>query len=140
MKLSVLVCFVAGEMFLNGNVAGRAPGPVQRVQQLISPEGEDGNGLYRPGQAGGQPSQESAAMQGRLRNPQSDWAWRLRRGVRRTAQERRQGLRPQDTQQMGDAQKGRDGMLPRREGRPRLWGPPVDHQPALCLPGTLLFF
>ena len=83
----------------------------------------------------GQPGQSSPAMQGRLRDPEGDRPRRLRRGLRGQAEELRPGLRPQDPQQVGDAEESRDGLLPGGARRPRVWRPPLDHQPALRLPG-----
>ena len=45
-----------------------------------------------------------------------------------------QGVRPEDPEQVGDAEEGGDGLLPGGEGRPRVRGQTVDHQPSLRLP------
>ena len=45
-----------------------------------------------------------------------------------------QGVRPEDPEQVGDAEEGGDGLLPGGEGRPRVRGQTVDHQPPLRLP------
>ena len=45
-----------------------------------------------------------------------------------------QGLRPEDPEQVGDAEEGGDCVLPGGEGRSCVWGQTVDHQPTLRLP------
>ena len=50
------------------------------MQQLVSAEGEDGDGFHRDRQAGGQQSEKPEAVQRRLRNTQSHRQGRLRRG------------------------------------------------------------
>ena len=45
-----------------------------------------------------------------------------------------QGVRPEDPQQVGDAEEGGDGLLPGGARRPRLWRPAVDHKPSLRFP------
>lgn len=74
-------------------------------------------------------------MQGRLRDLEGDRAGRVRRGVRCQTARHRPRICTQDPQQVGNAQEGRDGLLPGGEGRPRLGGQEMDHKPALRLPG-----
>ena len=45
-----------------------------------------------------------------------------------------QGVRPEDPQQVGDAEEGGDCVLPGGARRPRLWRPAVDHKPSLRFP------
>ena len=45
-----------------------------------------------------------------------------------------QGVRLEDLEQVGDAEAGRDGVLPGGEGRLGVRGQEVDHQPSLRLP------
>ena len=45
-----------------------------------------------------------------------------------------QGVRPEDPEQVGDAEEGGDGLLPGGARRPRLWRPAVDHKPSLRFP------
>ena len=81
------------------------------------------------------PGQVSAAVQGRLRDPEGDRARRLRGGLRRQAEGHRPRLRPQDPEQVGDAEAGGDGVLPGGAGRAGVGRPPLDHQPPLRIPG-----
>ena len=48
-------------------------------------------------------------------------------------EEHRQGVCPQDSQQVGDVETGGNRLLPRREGCPCVWRQEVDHKPSLCL-------
>ena len=54
--------------------------------------------------------------------------------MRRQDEAHGQGVRPEDPEQVGDAEEGGDGLLPGGAGRPRVRGQKVDHQPALRLP------
>ena len=45
-----------------------------------------------------------------------------------------QGVRPEDPEQVGDAEEGRDSVLPGGAGRSCVRGQAVDHQPPLRLP------
>ena len=74
-------------------------------------------------------------MQGRLRDLEGDRAWRFRRGLRRQVKEHGQSVRPQDPQQMGDAQASRNGVLPGGTRCPRFRRSAVDHEPSFRLPG-----
>ncbi len=74
-------------------------------------------------------------MQGRLRDLEGDRAWRVRRGLRRQVKEHGQGLRPQDPQQMGDAQASRNCLLPGGTRCPRFRGSALDHKPPFRVPG-----
>jgi len=74
-------------------------------------------------------------VQGRLRDLEGDRARRVRRGLRRQVEEHGQGVRPQDPQQMGDAQASRNGVLPGGKRCPRFRGSPVDYKPSFRLPG-----
>ena len=48
-------------------------------------------------------------------------------------EEHRQGVRPQDSEQVGDVEAGGDRLLPRGEGRAGVRRQEMDHKPSLCL-------
>ena len=48
-------------------------------------------------------------------------------------EEHRQGVRPEDPEQVGDVEEGGDRLLSRGEGCSGVWRQEVDHKPSLCL-------
>ena len=80
-------------------------------------------------QAGGQSREGPSAVQGRLRDLEGDRPRRIRRGLRGQAEEHGPRLRPQDPQQVGNAQEGGDRVLPGGTRRSRIRRSAMDHQP-----------
>ena len=48
-------------------------------------------------------------------------------------EEHRQGVRPEDPEQVGDVEESRDCLFSRGEGRPGVRRQEVDHKSSLCL-------